>query len=58
VATEIGDRLQQAAALDGIGRCRQAAGESEPARAAWRDALAIYNDLGVPEADRLQELLG
>ncbi|HET9137886.1 ATP-binding protein [Actinophytocola sp.] len=54
LATRIGDRLQQAGALDGLAWCRHDAGEHDEARGLWQRALTIYTELGVPEADRVR----
>ncbi|HTI23531.1 MAG TPA: BTAD domain-containing putative transcriptional regulator [Kutzneria sp.] len=50
LATAIGDRYERARALEGIGHLRQQA-------ALWREALAIYEDIGVPAADQLRSRL-
>ncbi len=51
MAVETGDRYQQARAHTGLAHARLAAGEHDLARQHWQDALALYADLGVPEAD-------
>ena len=47
----IGDRYEQARAHDGLPRRHHATGELDQASQRWRQALALYTDLGVPEAD-------
>ncbi|WP_188316993.1 AfsR/SARP family transcriptional regulator [Solihabitans fulvus] len=53
---DIGDRFQEARAHDGIALALRAA-DPEDARLHWRQALAIYTELGVPEADAVAEHL-
>lgn len=49
-ARRTGDRLQEAYALDGVARSMAAGGIGGPPRDHWLAALAIYTELGVPEA--------
>ena len=58
LATQAGDRFEQARALDGIARVLATAGRRDQARDHWQRALAIFSDLGVPEADRVRDHLG
>jgi Flp pilus assembly protein TadD len=51
LATQIGDRYEQARAHNGLAHTRHAAGDLDQARHHWRHALALYTDLGVPDAD-------
>ncbi len=51
LATQIGNRYEQASAHNGLAHTHYAAGEQDQARHHWHDALALYTDLGVPEAD-------
>ena len=51
LAIETGDRYQQARAHAGLAHARQAADEHDLARQHWQHALALYTDLGVPDAD-------
>jgi tetratricopeptide (TPR) repeat protein len=53
VATDTGDRNQQARALCGLALAHQAAGEIAQAHRHWQHALALYTELGVPEADQV-----
>lgn len=39
--------------MDGIAQILDENGRSEEALERWRDALDIYTDLGVPEADQI-----
>lgn len=52
-ARRTGDRLHEAYALDGLAR----SGGDGPARDHWLAALAIYTELGVPEAREVQARL-
>ena len=54
LATQIGDRYEQALAHNGLAHTHQAAGDPDQARRHWRHALALYTDLGVPDADDVQ----
>jgi hypothetical protein len=45
-----GDRYEYARALDGLARAMAALGEHADARQHIREALAVYQRLGVPEA--------
>ena len=51
LATQTGERYEQARAHDGLARTHHASGELDQARHHWNQALALYTDLGVPEAD-------
>ncbi|RKT55314.1 ATP-binding protein [Saccharothrix australiensis] len=70
VARAVGDRYEEARALEGLGAADRAAGRAAgvaagraPAEGAdraverWREALAIYRQLGLPDADRVRALL-
>ena len=46
-----------ARALSGIGRALRMKGELDRPRAAWRKALEIFEDLGVPQAEEVRHLL-
>lgn len=46
------DRFEQARALDGMARVLDGAGQPAQAHQHWREALAIYSALGVPEAEQ------
>jgi hypothetical protein len=50
LSTERGLRDLQARALDGIARIQQATGFPDEARDLWREALAIYTELDMPQA--------
>jgi len=52
-----GDRYEQARALNGLAHARQADGDHDTARRFWQDALAIYTEIGVPEADIVRSRL-
>jgi tetratricopeptide (TPR) repeat protein len=57
LATEIGDRQEQARAHDGLARACALLGQSGQARQQWLQALSIYDELGVPEADQVRSEL-
>jgi DNA-binding SARP family transcriptional activator/tetratricopeptide (TPR) repeat protein len=54
LATQIGDRYEQARAHNGLGYASHAGDTPEAARRHWQDALAIYADMGVPEAGEVR----
>lgn len=54
VAREHGNRYEYARALDGIGVIQRRLGHIEDARTKWQEALAIYIELHVPEAEKVQ----
>jgi len=51
LATELGDRYEQARAHNGLARTHHATGDPDQARHHWRQALVLCTTLGVPEAD-------
>lgn len=57
VARRIGDRLEEARALEGIGRCSLRDGDPGAGLGQVRQALAIYRRIGVPEARRAEAVL-
>ena len=50
LARQIGDRYQQARALDGLARASKAIGGPAKAGSTWQEAVAIFTELGAPEA--------
>ena len=52
LARQVGDRLQQARALEGLGDGYQGKGEHSAALDHWRQAHQGYTELGHPAADR------
>ena len=54
LATEIGDPAQQAQASDGLGRAWHSEGDLSRARALWETALALYTELGDPDAEQIR----
>src|SRR6266511_2614383 len=58
LAIDVGDRYEQARALDGIAHTLHATGHPDQAREHWQASLVIYTALNVPEADALRLLLG
>jgi tetratricopeptide (TPR) repeat protein/transcriptional regulator with XRE-family HTH domain len=57
VARRIGDPLQEARALEGIGCCSLRDGDPDAGIGQVRQALAIYRRIGVPEAWRAEAIL-
>ncbi len=57
LATQTGDKYEQARAHTGLGRSRQAASDPAQALDHWHEALALYDDLGTPEADQIRTQL-
>lgn len=53
-ADEVGDRVQLARALRGAGHAQRLLGDLDECAACWRDALALYDELGVPEANEIR----
>jgi len=54
LARQAGDRFEQARALDGIARVLATAGRRGQACEHWHQALAIFAELGVPEAGQVR----
>jgi tetratricopeptide (TPR) repeat protein len=54
---EYGDRSSEAEILTHVGDARHAAGELPQARQAWQQALAIYDDVQHPGADKVRAKL-
>ena len=58
IAGEISAPLEEARALEGLGHCLLPDGDPGAAAAMhWQQALAIYQRIGVPDAQRIQETL-
>jgi DNA-binding SARP family transcriptional activator/Tfp pilus assembly protein PilF len=57
LASETGNRHQQARAHHGLGRAHYDLGDPGRARLHWREALILYTEIGVPEADQIRTLL-
>ena len=55
---ELGDRFNEADILTHLGDARHAAGEQQEARAAWKRALVILDDLHHSDADKVRAKLG
>jgi DNA-binding SARP family transcriptional activator len=56
-ADEIGYKEGQARGHDGLGYCHQADGAIEQAREHWQQALALFTELGMPEAGNVSRQL-
>ena len=54
---EYGDRYSEAEILIHVGDARHAAGELPQARQAWQQALAIYDDIEHPDAEKVRAKL-
>ncbi len=52
-ANQTGDRYEQARAHNGLAHTHHATGELDQARYHWHQALALYTDLDVPDADEV-----
>jgi tetratricopeptide (TPR) repeat protein len=57
IAREINAPIQEARALEGIGRCRIREGNPGQGAAYLREALAIYRRIGAPQAQRVETTL-
>ena len=57
IARELGVPLEEARALEGIGHCHIQDGNPGEGAAKLRQALAIYQRIGAPDAQRVQETL-
>jgi tetratricopeptide (TPR) repeat protein len=58
LARQGGERRQEARALDGLAQVHAASGEPDAAADHWRQALAIYAELDLPEAAAVRARLG
>ncbi|MFL6125411.1 MAG: hypothetical protein ACJ73U_38020, partial [Actinophytocola sp.] len=56
-ARRAGERYQIAKARDGIAHLLYSAGHTDAAKRRWLDALALYDVLGVPEAQQVRDRL-
>jgi tetratricopeptide (TPR) repeat protein len=57
LAGQAGDRFEQARAHAGLARSHQPAGDPARALDHWHEALALYTELGTPEADQIRAQL-
>jgi tetratricopeptide (TPR) repeat protein/DNA-binding SARP family transcriptional activator len=57
LAVDVGVRHEEARAFDGLATARQTLGDNTGAHRQWQEALALYTDLGVPEADTIRTKL-
>jgi tetratricopeptide (TPR) repeat protein len=57
LAGQTGDRYERAHALEGIGHVLCDSGHTEPARRHWTEALDIYLELDIAEADLVRDRL-
>ncbi|GHF76711.1 DNA-binding SARP family transcriptional activator/tetratricopeptide (TPR) repeat protein [Amycolatopsis bartoniae] len=57
LAKETGNRYEEACAHEGAGQTRYAQGDPRSAGVHWTQALALFDELGVPERDRVRALL-
>jgi hypothetical protein len=57
MASQIGDKHQQARAHEGLGHTCQADGDLDHGHHHWREALALYAAIGSPQADRVRAQL-
>jgi hypothetical protein len=54
MADMLGERYELARAHHGLGQVRFAAGDRGQARQHWEQALALFTDMGIPEADTVR----
>jgi tetratricopeptide (TPR) repeat protein len=57
LAAETGNTYEQASAHRDLAECHHRAGEGEQAHRHWQQALIMYTQLGVPEADQVRSRL-
>ncbi|MBV9448816.1 MAG: tetratricopeptide repeat protein [Streptosporangiaceae bacterium] len=57
LASRSGHPPEEARAHDGLGHAYHAAGDDEQAREHWRQAIAIYTELSLPEAEQVRTQL-
>jgi DNA-binding SARP family transcriptional activator/Tfp pilus assembly protein PilF len=57
VARQISHKHQQARAYQGLGNCYDAAGDDARAGQHWEQAIALFTELGMPEADEVRARL-
>ncbi|WP_329045072.1 tetratricopeptide repeat protein [Amycolatopsis sp. NBC_01488] len=57
LAKETGNRYEEARAHEGVGDARLEAGDARSAIVHWQQALELYDQLGVPESDRVRDRL-
>ena len=57
LTTETGNRFEQARAHEGLGNAHHALGDTGEASRHWREALALYTDIAVPQAARVRARL-
>jgi tetratricopeptide (TPR) repeat protein len=57
LASQSGDKSEQARARAGLARSHHAAGDPAQALDHWHEALALYDELGTPEADQIRAQL-
>jgi hypothetical protein len=57
LASQVGDKYEQARAHSGLARGYQATGEPARAHRHLQQALALFTELGAPEADQLRAQL-
>ena len=57
LARQLDDRYEQARAHAGLGHAHQALGDLGQAVRCWQQALALYTDLGTPEAEQIRARL-
>jgi hypothetical protein len=57
VATQAGEKYEQARAHHGLARAHQASGDSARADIHWKQALTLYTEFGAPEADQIRAQL-
>jgi hypothetical protein len=57
IAQSSDDRYEWARAYEGLGNAWRELGKDDQAVENWRQALGVYDQLGVPDADELRDRL-
>ncbi len=57
LASQTGDKYEQARAHNGLAHCHHPVGDPAQAHHHWQQALALYAELGVPEAGQIRAQL-
>ncbi|OXM59063.1 ATP-binding protein, partial [Amycolatopsis vastitatis] len=57
LAKETGNRYEEARAHEGVGDARIECGDARAATVHWQQALELYDQLGVPDSDRVRDRL-
>jgi tetratricopeptide (TPR) repeat protein len=58
IATDIALALEEARALEGVGRCLLLSGRHAEGGAMLRQSLTLYEEIGSPSANRVRSMMG